>query len=76
MGTLPVVRYHVQIGAFINQQDAGGQAARAEALGYAVTVVEQRAVYRVRVGGFLDQTAAQELARYLTRDGFSVVLTP
>jgi SPOR domain len=74
--TLPLVRYHVQIGAFISRQDAEGQAGRAQALGYAVTVVEQDTLYHVRVGGFLDQAAARELARNLTRDGFTVLLTP
>jgi len=74
--TLPLARYHVQIGAFISRDDAEGQAVRAQALGYAVTVVEQNALFHVRVGGFLDQTAAQELVQNLTRDGFSVMLTP
>lgn len=68
-------RFHVQVGAFEQRQDAEALVLRLKSLGYAVTLTDGPP-YRVWVGGYLDRATAERLAAYLHARGFDAVLTP
>jgi cell division protein FtsN len=69
-----VMRYHVQVGIFSNWQEAEALSFRLKALGYAVKVTGAGSLYRVWVGGHLDQSTAQRLAQNLQKVGFEATL--
>lgn len=69
-----VMRYHVQVGIFNNWQEAEALSLRLKALGYAVKVTGDGSLYRVWVGGHLDQSTAQRLAQNLQKVGFEATL--
>jgi cell division septation protein DedD len=69
-----VMRYHVQVGIFNNWQEAEALSLRLKALGYAVKVTGGGSLYRVWVGGHLDQSTAQRLAQNLQKVGFEATL--
>ena len=68
-------RYHVQVGAFTERQNADALALRVRAMGYAVAVTDGPP-YRVWVGAYLDQHTAERLAATIRQAGFEAVLTP
>ncbi len=73
----PVIpnRYHVQVGAFAEHQNADAIALRIRSMGYAVAITDGPP-YRVWVGGYLNQATAERLAANLRAAGFDVILTP
>ncbi|HEV2439077.1 MAG TPA: SPOR domain-containing protein [bacterium] len=73
----PVIagRFHVQVGAFAERQNAEALAVRIRAHGYAVTVAAGPP-YRVWVGGYFDVATAERLAANLLQDGFASTLVP
>ncbi len=71
----PPSRFHVQVGAFDERQNADALVLRIRSLGYAASVTDGPP-YRVWVGGYLDRTTAERLAEHLKTAGFDAVLTP
>jgi cell division protein FtsN len=69
-----VMRYHVQAGTFSTWQDAEALSLRLKVLGYAVKVTADGSLYRVWVGGYLDQPTAQRLVQNLQKVGFEATL--
>lgn len=68
-------RFHVQVGAFEEQQNAEALTLRLRSLGYAVTLTDGPP-YRVWVGAYLDRRTAERLAENLRAAGFEATLTP
>jgi cell division protein FtsN len=68
-------RFHVQVGAFTERQNADALGLRLRAMGYAVKVTDGPP-YRVWVGAYLDQATAERLAETIRAAGFDAVLTP
>ncbi len=68
-------RFHVQVGAFDDRQNAEALRLRFRSMGYAVTVTDGPP-YRVWVGAYLDRSTAQRLVEHLRAAGFEAVLSP
>lgn len=68
-------RFHVQVGAFDDRQNAEALRLRFRSMGYAVTVTDGPP-YRVWVGAYLDRSTAQRLVDHLRAAGFEAVLSP
>lgn len=68
-------RFHVQVGAFDDRQNAEALRLRFRSMGYAVTVTDGPP-FRVWVGAYLDRSTAQRLVEHLRAAGFEAVLSP
>ena len=68
-------RFHVQVGAFDDRQNAEALRLRIRSIGYAVTVTDGPP-YRVWVGARLDRKTAERLIENLRTAGFEAVLSP
>ncbi len=68
-------RFHVQVGAFDDRQNAEALRLRIRSMGYAVTVTDGPP-FRVWVGARLDRATAERLIENLRAAGFDAVLSP
>jgi len=71
----PPSRFHVQIGAFDERQNADALVLRMRSLGYAASLTDGPP-YRVWVGGYLDRATAERLIQHLKSVGIDATLSP
>lgn len=67
--------YHVQVGAYKDQENAKKMAQTLEKDNYQVYVPLEDGLYRVQVGAFKDKNNATKLANELKRKGYKVFVT-
>ena len=67
--------YHVQVGAYKDQENAKKMAQKLEKDNYQVYVPLEDGLYRVQVGAFKEKSNATKLANELKRKGYQVFVT-